>query len=278
MRAAVAAILIIGLAAPARGGTDYDAASRAWNGLSELRALATPLAMESGTDVTWENLAPDRDVLFILYPTREVDAVQLVSFIRAGGRVLLGDDFGNAGEALARLSVIRREAATVRARRHEGNPNLPIAEPHKHPLSRDVKELVTNHPRVLTATGGETVFSFAGGDAVVVAGELGSGRYVVLSDPSVLINAMLAFDGNLNFAMNLLEYLRPPSGRGRIVLLTGDFVLHGEPPRLPEANSVNDLLVGVGAALDDLNDYLPSESLLRALGVVGAALFLLLLV
>jgi len=282
MRAAVAAFLVIGLAARARGGTDYDANSRAWNGLSELRALATSagLTVEAASDVTWESLSPDKDVLYILYPTREVDAVQLMAFIRAGGRVLLADDFGKADDALATLSLIRREAATVRASRHDGNPNLPVAEPRdrSHPLARDVTDLVTNHPRVLEVERGDTVFSFSGGDAVVVAGEFGSGRYVVLSDPSVLINAMLAFDGNLAFALNLLSYLSPKQGRGRVVLLAGEFALHGESTRLPEAGNMNDLLGGVGAVLDELNDYLPSEALLRAMGATGAAAFLLLLV
>jgi hypothetical protein len=282
MRAAVAAFIVIGLALPARGGTDYDANSRAWNGLSELRALATSagLTVEAVNDASWESLSPDKDVLFLLYPTREVDAVQLIAFIRAGGRVLLADDFGKADEALARLSLIHGKTATVRAQRHDGNPNLPIAKPRdpSHPLARDVTELVTNHPSVLTATAGDTVFSFSGGDAVVVTGEIGTGRYVVLSDPSVLINAMLAFDGNLAFALNLLRYLSPKDGPMRVVLCTGDFVLHGEPTRLPEASSVNDLLAGVGATLDDLNDYVPSEALLRALGATGAAAFLILLV
>lgn len=280
MRAAVAAFVVIGLAAPARGGPDYDAASRAWNGLSDFTALAASagLTVEPATDVTWDSLSASRDVLFILYPTRELDPVQLSAFLRAGGRVLLADDFGKADEALANLSLIRREAATVRARRWDGNPNLPIAEPGKHLLAKDVTELVTNHPRVLEVKRGEAAFAFSGGDAVVVAGDLGGGRYVVLSDPSVLINAMLAFDGNLTFALNLINYLAPHDPRGRIILCAGDFTLHGESPRLPEASNMNDLLAGVGATLDELNDYLPSDALLRTLAATGAAAFLILLV
>jgi len=94
--------------------------------------------------------------------------------------VLLADDFGKADEALARLSLIRREAATVRADRWDGNPtcdrqsarSLPPAGARRH-------ELVTNHPRVLTATGGDTVFSFSGADAVSSPGTSAPGRYVV---------------------------------------------------------------------------------------------------
>jgi len=57
-----------------------------------------------------------------------VDAVQLIAFIRAGGRVLLADDFGKADEALARLSLIRREGRHGSRGSLDGNPNLPIAK------------------------------------------------------------------------------------------------------------------------------------------------------
>ncbi|HKA91272.1 MAG TPA: DUF4350 domain-containing protein [Haliangiales bacterium] len=280
MRAAALVVFVVGVGvarpSPAIAAeADYDVASRAWNGLADFRALAAGAgyAVEATNDLTWESLAADRDVLFLLYPTSQVEPVQLGSFIRAGGRVLVADDFGRADEALARLGLLRRPAHTVRARRWDGNPNLPIAEPRAagHPLARDVRELVTNHPSVFTAEGGDVVFGFSGGDAVVVAGDLGTGRWVALSDPSVLINDMLAFDGNLAFALNLVHWLRPPGGTARILVCTGDFRIHGETPRLAEAGSLNEILAAAGAALDDVNDYLPSEALLRLLGGLGAA-------
>jgi hypothetical protein len=279
MRAAGLLVAIAWLSPAAAAEADYDLGSRAWNGLSDFRAVAAGLGftVEASSDLAWETLAPERDVLFLLYPTTAVDPIQLGSFVRAGGRVLVADDFGRADEALARLGLLRRPAHTVRARRWDGNPNLPIAEARlaAHPLARDAAELVTNHPSVFTAEGGDTVFAFSGDDAVVVAGELGAGRYVALSDPSVLINDMLAFDGNLAFALNLCRWLQPQgggrTGAGRIIVLTGDVRLHGETPRAPEASSVNDILKAAGSALEDLNDYLPSEGLLRLLGGLGAA-------
>jgi hypothetical protein len=274
MRAAGLLVVIAWLSPAAAAEADYDLDSRAWNGLTELRALAVGAGytVEAASDLAWESLEPTRDVLFLLYPTAAVDPIQMISFVRAGGRVLLADDFGRADEALARLGLLRRPAHTVRARRWDGNPNLPIAEPRiaAHPLAHDVHELVTNHPSVFTADGGDVVFGFSGGDAVVVGGDLGTGRYVALSDPSVLINDMLAFDGNLAFALNLVGWLKPPVGNARILVLTGEFRIHGETPRLPEAGSLNELLATAGAALDDVNDYLPSDALLRLLGGLGA--------
>src|SRR5436305_1984052 len=64
--------------------------------------------------------------------------------------------------------------------------------------------------------------------AAVAAGARGDGRFVALSDPSVLINDMLAFDGNLAFAAKLLDFLAPVRP-GRIILITGDTALTGEP-------------------------------------------------
>ncbi len=274
MRAAGLLVVIAWLSPVVAAEADYDVQSHAWNGLADFRALAAGAGytVEAATDVAWESLGPERDVLFLLYPTTEVEPVQLGAFIRAGGRVLIADDFGRADAALARLGLLRRPAHTIRARRWDGNPNLPIAEPRAaaHALARDVRELVTNHPSVLSAEGGDIVFGFSGGDAVVVAGDLGAGRYVALSDPSVLINDMLAFDGNLAFALNLIRWLRP-GGSARIVVLTGDFRLHGETPHLAEAGSLNEILTAAGAALEDVNDYLPSDPLLRLLGGVGAA-------
>src|SRR5262249_17817806 len=68
--------------------------------------------------------------------------------------------------------------------------------------------------------------------AVVVAGSLGTGRFVALSDPSVLINDMLGFDGNLAFAANLLRFLAPVRP-GRLFLVSGDARLSGEPRTAP---------------------------------------------
>lgn len=290
-------------------GRDYDLGSESWNGLSELGAIARArgFQIEARRELDWSELGPG-DTLFVLYPTgRELagpggrtfmvslDAVQLGSFIRQGGRVLLADDFGRADEALARLGILRRAAIGISPERLEnGNPNLPVARPFdaSHPLARGVEELVTNHPATFRVSAGpEVVFGFGSGEAVVVAGRMGTGRYVALSDPSVLINGMLAFDSNLRFALNLIDYLGQPGGgdlpatpppgprqAGRIVLLVGTFHVSGLPPDAIDAarsaGSVNELLGDFGRWLDELNDYLAPEPIMRLVGAAGALLLL----
>lgn len=279
------------LAAPGAahaGPGDYDVANPEWNGLSELASLAEAqgLTVESLEELDWEDLEPG-DFLFILYPTEKVNPTHLASFVRGGGRVLLADDHGHATHALARLGILRRPATGVSPTRwHEDNVALPVANAWEdgHPLAAGAEELVTNHPAVFEASGFDVVYGFGKGEAVVVAGELGDGRFVALSDPSVLINGMLAFDGNLAFAANLIRWLTPDAardeGEGRLIILTHAYHTIGSPPDVLGDDvllgSVNKVIREFGKWLDELNDYIASESAMRALGVLGAFALLVL--
>jgi uncharacterized protein DUF4350 len=285
-RAALAVSILFPLvclgARPARAeGADYALDNKDWNGLSDLVSIAEGrgLTVEVRAALRWSDIGPS-DVLFLLYPTARVEPVHLAAFLRNGGRALIADDFGRADEALARLGILRKEMRPhPGVRLHEGNSNLPIATPvDDHPLARGVPQLNTNHPAAFQVSPGpDVIFSYQSGggrdEAVVVAGALGMGKFVALSDPSVLINDMLAFDGNLAFAVNLLDFLgdtRP----GRVLVITGEATLAGEPPEVsPESRGArvgaNDLLAELGRGLEELNDYLAPEAVLRLFAVLG---------
>src|SRR5262249_8344540 len=162
-----------------------------WNGLSELAALAagSGLTVENRATLQWSEVGPS-DVLFIVYPTTQVDAGRLTAFLRARGRALIADDYGRADEALLRLGLLRHPRAAPAASTHDGTPTLPVAAPMMaHALARGAGELVTNHPSTFSVSAGrDAVFGFGGGDVVVATGTLGDGTFVALSDPSVLIN------------------------------------------------------------------------------------------
>ena len=269
---------VVGLAlgpAAAHAAGDYDLESTAWNGLSDFVSVASGggLTMETRASLSWSEIAPS-DVLFVLYPTGHLDPVHLAAFVRGGGRLLIADDFGHADEALARLGILRHPHAASPARTYDGNPNLPIAVPldDSHPLTQGVVEIVTNHPSAFSVEPGvDAVFGYGSREPVVVAGALGSGKFVALSDPSVLINDMLAFDGNLAFAVNLLHFLAP-ARPGRIFVITGEAALTGVPKEAADAGeplSFNEALGQVVSFLDELNDYLAPEPVLRAIAVVG---------
>lgn len=274
------------LPAPARAGEgDYRVGVEEWMGLSKLAVLARAAGyeVEPLASLDWRDLG-EGDVLFLLYPRATLEPAHVASFVRRGGRLLLADDFGRAGEAFARLGLLRRPARGVRAARfHENHPALPVARAFDttHPLAQGVAELYTNHPAVFQVErDAEVVFGFGAGEALVVAGGLGEGRFVAIADPSVLINGMLAFEENLLFAANLLAYLRPAGPTTpRLIILAGEFALKGAPPDTLEeprpGGSTNQVLGDFGHFLDELNDYLASEAALRALAVFGAALVLL---
>jgi hypothetical protein len=267
-------------------GIDYDVDNKGWNGISDLVGLAgsAGVELEARAELDWTDLGPG-DVLFVMYPTRTLDPVHVAAFLRQGGRVLLADDFGKSDEALARLNVLRHPARTARAGLHNKNPQLPIATPldKDHPLAEGVRELITNHPSVFSVSPGpDVVLGFSEDEAIVVAGQLGEGRFVALSDPSTLINGMLVFEGNLRFAMNIISFLALPGDDGRptrIVVVTQDASFRGEPrgalDEAAESSSLNDLLGDVGKFLDELNDYLAPADVLRSLSWSLAALAVL---
>jgi hypothetical protein len=274
-------------AAPAAAPTadDYDPTSHAWNGLASLVALAEGLGF-SVTPVTaleWSELSAD-DILILVYPLQRVDPSRLDAFVEAGGNVVLADDFGEGKDALAGMGLLRAELGSVRAERYQdGLVWAPIATARAaHPLAAEVGDLVTNHPAALTRVEGATaVLGFADG-AVVVAGERGPGRFVAISDPSILINRMLQFRGNLTFATNLLRWL-DRGGRARhVVLLRGDVPMYGEPrPYIDdaEAGAVGRGVRELNAWLHDREAWLLTEPAMRGVALVLAfALLVLVLV
>jgi len=282
--AAFAVVFAVGIAA-AQADDDYLVDHRGWNGLSMLAGLARGLGYEvvPRTSIEWNALEPD-DVVLVLYPTERLEPHKLVAFVRNGGRVLIADDFGHADEAIERLSMLRRHGVGVGASKfYDDLGYAPVATPAapRHALAVGVDELTCNHPAVLeNVRGHQTVFAFGEGEAVVVAGEMGYGRFVVLSDPSVLINRMLEFEGNFQFARNLLGYLARTPGNGRVIVLTTDFHLQGDPTRLysdPHGGSKAEQgITGLNRWLEELNDYFLTEISLRIIAVLAGALIVVL--
>jgi hypothetical protein len=259
---------------------DYDTTSAAWNGLSTLEALARGMGLEVAQErsIAWDDLERG-DVLFLLYPTSTIAPSHLATFLHNGGRVLVADDFGRSEEALAGLGILRGTGIGVRADQfYDGHTYAPVARPlvPDHPLAAGISALTANHPSVWNATrGAASVFGFDGGDSLVAAVEVGEGRLVALADPSVLINRMLEFDGNLAFAINLLRYLSRPGESERLVILAGDLSLLGEPSRVL-AESTGGGVVGMlgdfNRWLLGLNEYVLSDTGMRVLAVAIALL------
>lgn len=279
--AMLAALLAAGSGGSARGAeTDYLPDNLGWNGLSELSELARgmQLRIELLEELDWSRLPP-RSTLLVIYPQVELDPLALGAFLGRGGRVLIADDFGHAGRLLDKLGIHRVEEPPPRAgRHHQGNPNLPVATrgPAGHPLTSGVREVIANHPAAFRSTL-PTLLGFEGGEQLAVTASVGQGTLVALSDPSVLINGMLHFEGNLTLATNLLRVLAPLEGNS-LYLLTGEFRTAGGaelpgPAAAPEG-SVSRFLVEYNAFLAGLNDYALRAPALRAAAFVVGCLTL----
>ncbi|HJL03399.1 MAG TPA: DUF4350 domain-containing protein [Polyangiaceae bacterium LLY-WYZ-15_(1-7)] len=231
-RAIVTFALLLGLSpAPAEAQSpDYRLESTAWNGLSELLAIgqSTGIRIDTSAEIDLATLAPE-DALLILYPREDLPRASLASFLRAGGRIAIADDYGAAPPFLRLYGIERRDPGDLEGvPRLRGNPALRLAHPRsRHPLVEGVPVLASNHPQVLRHADLEPILAFDdGGDALVLAGAVERGRLVSIGDPSVLINNMLRFRGNRRFAENLFTYLEGGRG-GRVFVVPPSVRLEG---------------------------------------------------
>ena len=289
---AVAALIgrdsVIGTAA-AQGAdiSDYDPGSTAWNGMATFVGLAEGMGFEVTpvSSLEWGELGAN-DILFLVYPLQRVEPSRLDAFVQAGGNVVIADDFGEGRDAMSRLGLLRAEVAAPKASKYQdGRVWAPIATPQSdHVIAREVDEVVTNHPAALKdVEGATTVIGFDDG-AVVVAGERGTGKFVAVSDPSIFINRMLQYPGNVTLANNILQWLdRHETGnRARhIVLLRGDVPMYGEPRPFiddPRGGKLGRSIADLNSWLSQRREWLLTPGAMKALAATLAILLLLLAV
>lgn len=217
----------------------FDIAGTDWEGAAEFVRLARrelgDARIVATEQVDLSHLKPE-DSLILLHPEKSVDTGSLARFMRAGGRVVLLDDYGR-GDALLRhfglerVPMPRHPADSVR-----GDPALPIAEPAgNHPVVSEARRVVLNHPTGLRHPDLSPVLKVrAVGEPdvlVAVAGAVGQGRLLAVGDPSAVMNSMLRYPGNRAFARALVRYAGDDDswGRrdGRVFIAAGPFVETG---------------------------------------------------
>jgi len=253
---AVATLFATTASARAEQTADYDPHSQEWNGMASFVGLAEGMGFEVSpvASLEWSELSAT-DILVLVFPLQRIDPQRLGAFVQAGGNVLIADDFGEGKDAMTGLGLLRADVGSFRATRYQ-NDQLwaPIANARgDHPIANEVGDVVTNHPAAFTHVEGVTsVVAFEEG-AVVVAGERGSGRFIAVSDPSILINRMLqGFPGNVQLAANMLRWL-DRGGRARhVVLLRGDVPMYGDPRPFVDDAKAGEL----GRSIADLNFWL----------------------
>ncbi len=255
---------------------DYDPQSSSWNGLVEFVRLSQSARVELRIDerLDWSALRRG-DGLLLLYPLSTVDRDELSAFLEDGGRLALLDDFGTSDPLLQWFQVERSE----RTRGTLRSPTLPgvfnALRLGDHVLGEQVDALVTNEPVVLRHARLSPVFSLSQepSQGVVLAGQVGRGRLVVGGDPSVLINSMMRFSGNRQFALNLLAYLGAHEG-GRVHLISRRFASRGTYPgaRSRRTSPLHTLSKNLDQTLQRAGASLNDPALLRLLATLATLL------
>lgn len=227
----VATAAIFGLST---SSTAFGSYNPAWDGTSDMRALAADTG--TTTEVTqsttvYAATTPNETTAFVLSPTEEYgprDIDRVSSFVTNGGTLVVASDFEpEANTLLAALNVSARvDGRAVRDERHYyRSPALPVAtNVTRTSLTANVSQLTLNHASVVQPGQNSSVLVNTSGFAyldtngneelddaetvrerpVVVSETVGDGRVLVVSDPSVFINAMLDAQDNQQFATNLL--------------------------------------------------------------------------
>ena len=134
---------------------------------------------------------------------------------------------------------------------------------------------MANHPAALQ-TRLPATYAFSPGQALVVEGKVGKGRFVALANPSVLINNMAELPDNQAFARALLAELCVPGPDGdRVHVLTGPFEARS-PARLDVSGEgslrrANELFATLNQSVEELVASL-GPLLSAVLCLAGAAL------
>ncbi len=287
----VALFACLMVAPPSRAA--FEVADESWEGLSELLRIARNRVGKGRVrlvaTLNYTTLSPT-DAVLVLHPEASLDFRQLTAYLQSGGRLALLDDYGTGAEFLEQFGIRRVRAPLKPAFSLRQNVDLPIAVPaveagereHRHPITRNLDHVVTNHPQALEHPGLTPVLVIrAVGErdaTLALTGVIAErGRLFVMADPSVFINLMMRYPGNRQLAEGLLDYLVEPQGgqkRGNLYIVVNRFSQSGS------FGDTDGLAASLRGWLRDLRERfgrLRSEGLpdngFRVLGLLAVAAF-----
>lgn len=229
----VVALVVTSLYAGATTTTAFGVYTQSWDGASELRQLGdqtdTPTRiLRDTTGYPADGTSTLAVVLSPAEPYTPTERQRLAEFVESGGTLVIAEDFRpHSNGLLAAIDAQSRfDGHIVRDERYyASSPAFPVATNlSDHPLTAGSDQLTLNHGTVLDPAANATVLAntseYAYLDtnrnaeldqneslathAIVATESVGDGRVVLVSDPSMFINAMLDEPGNRAFARNLV--------------------------------------------------------------------------
>lgn len=218
--------------AASTSAASFSAYNSAWDGASGLRGVAdstnASVVAETDVDRAYED---SNAVVLVLSPDSAYDDAEaraVERFLAAGGTLVVADDFGShSNDLLADVGARARiHGGLLRdERNYHRSPNLTRADGVGNgSLVGEDRTLVLNHgsvvrPNEATVLAESSEFSYLDRNRnyrldddetmqaypVVTRETVGNGSVIVVSDPSLFVNAMLERGDNRAFAERLLE-------------------------------------------------------------------------
>lgn len=208
----------------------YHPLNSEWNGCSRIANTARNVTMLYTYN---KPLANPKSLLAIIGPSTDFSRDQsskIADFLKAGGSVLLADDFGTGNGLLEALNVSASFSGKPLADLYSYSraPSFPLITVFSAtPATINVTAIVLNHPSyinienssVVTKIGSSSPFSFidSGGDGrplpnetidsypVIASTIIGRGVLILVADPSMFINDMTGLYDNLRMFRNILK-------------------------------------------------------------------------
>lgn len=261
----VAFAAVVGVLLVVTAGTStaaFNAYNGGWDGASSLRAEATAVdatpTLVQETD-TYDTVEPSGTVAVVLSPDEAygpAETERLGRFVREGGTLLVAEDFGShSNDLLGDLGATARfDGRLVRDEQHNYRSSaLPVATDVSNDANDSIGEgvdsLTLNYGTVVDPGNADVLVrtseyayldadrdgSISGDETltaspIVTREPIGNGTIIAVSDPSLMINAMLDRPDNRAFVRNvfaahdrvLLDYSRssqiPPLALAAITL------------------------------------------------------------
>jgi hypothetical protein len=217
-----------------------------WNGLSHF-----PTDINVQPYVAASDLVPSTGKVLIVFPYSDFTSQELAtfeSFVRTGGTLVVADDYGQGNQILQGLGLQARFSGEVLldpmvCYRNRWLPkSVRITD---DPLMQGINSMVLNHATSLTSVTPQEVlaqsssFSFldsnqngsldskeaSGPFPVIARVPLAEGQLILISDPSLFVNGVLALADNRILAQNLAR------------MATGGFLV--DESHLPASNLVD---------------------------------------